>query len=258
MTPMYIADAFTDAPFRGNPAAVCFPGEVDDAWMAHVAAEMNLSETAFLWPEGEGWRLRWRTPTVEVDLCGHATLASAHVLWSTGRLASDAVARFQTRSGALTATRVGDAIELDFPATRIAPAEAPPALLEALGVDGEVLRAGPDWMVVLPDEASVRAVAPDFRRLRSIDVRGVMVTAPGDEASFVSRFFAPGSGIDEDPVTGSAHCALCPYWSERLGKAQMTARQLSARGGRLDVELRGDRVVLQGQAVTILEGNLAA
>lgn len=254
---MYIADAFTDAPFAGNPAAVCFPGEVDDAWMARVAAEMNLSETAFLWGEGDAWRLRWRTPAVEVDLCGHATLASAHVLWASGR-SSAVTLSFETRSGTLSATRVGDAIELDFPATELAPSDAADGLLEALGVDGDVLRAGPDWMVVLPDEAAVRAASPDFRALRTQDVRGVMITAAGADVSFVSRFFAPGSGIDEDPVTGSAHCALGPYWGARLEKTQMTARQLSERGGSLDLELRGDRVALRGRAVTVLEGQLSA
>jgi PhzF family phenazine biosynthesis protein len=253
-------DAFASEPFRGNPAAVCFPSpNASDAWLRSVAAEMNLSETAFLWPERGGWRLRWMTPVVEVDLCGHATLASAHVLWSTDKLAPDATARFYTRSGELTAKKIGDLIELDFPASPIEPSAPPPGMLEALGLQREpVYRTRFDYLVVLESEEKVRALRPDFAAMRTLGVRGVMVTAKSEQHDFVSRFFAPGSGIDEDPVTGSAHCALAPYWSRELDKTCMRAHQASARGGDLEVELIGDRVALRGHAITILSGQLLA
>lgn len=255
--PLFTVDAFTSTPFEGNPAAVCFPRhEVDDAWLAKVAAEMNLSETAFLWPVEESWRLRWFTPEVEVDLCGHATLAAAHVLFETGQVEDEA--RFDTRSGRLVARRKGDAIELDFPATVPEPSGAPAGLFEALGCRGRVLRSRFDFLVVLESEADVLAVEPDFRALREVDARGVMVTAPGESSDFVSRFFGPRVGIDEDPVTGSAHCVLTPYWSERLSKSTLLARQLSARGGSLGVELAGDRVMLRGMAITVMRGELLA
>lgn len=256
---LYQVDAFTSEPFRGNPAAVCFPERDDDAWLQRVAAEMNLSETAFLWKRDDGaYRLRWLTPEVEVDLCGHATLASAHVLYETGRLRSEDIARFATRSGELSARRVGDAIELDFPATPATEHEPPPGLLEALGVEGRVSKTRFDYLVELASEDDVRGARPDYAALRGIGVRGVMITARGRDTDIVSRFFAPGSGIDEDPVTGSAHCALAPYWSERLGKRQLVAHQASARGGTLQVELAGDRVKLRGHAVTVLRGQLLA
>lgn len=260
MIEIHQVDAFADAPFRGNPAAVCFPpNDVSDAWLASVAAEMNLSETAFLWPRGEGWRLRWLTPAVEVDLCGHATLASAHVLWTTNKLAPGSTARFSTKSGELTAVERGDLIELDFPATPIEPAQPPPGMLSALGLEREpVYRTRFDYLVVLESEARVRALRPDFAALRSAGVRGIIVTARGVEHDIVSRFFAPGSGIDEDPVTGSAHCALAPYWTAELGKTTLRAYQASARGGELEIELRGSRVALRGRAVTILSGHLHA
>ena len=253
-------DAFTDVPFAGNPAAVCILSEArPDEWMRKVAREMNLSETAFLTPEADGYRLRWFTPAVEVDLCGHATVASAHVLWEDGHLPADRQARFHTRSGLLLADRRGEWIELDFPAKVASPAEPPPDLLPALGVQARfVARNQFDYLVEVESEETLRAMAPDFTALRKVPVRGVIVTArPSSmEFDFVSRFFAPASGVDEDPVTGSAHCALGPYWVERLGKSEFTAYQASPRGGVVRVRLNGDRVILGGQAVTVMRGEL--
>jgi PhzF family phenazine biosynthesis protein len=253
-------DAFTDAPFKGNPAAVCFPdGERDAEWMQHVAAEMNLSETAFLTPRDDGWSLRWFTPSVEVALCGHATLASAHALWQEKLLDENATARFHTLSGVLTADRRGEWIELDFPSKPNEPVDAPAALLDALGAPHPryVGRNQFDYLVELESADAVRALKPDHAVLRQLPVRGVVVTARGDgEYDFVSRFFAPGSGVDEDPVTGSAHCALAPYWSAILDKNDFVAYQASARGGVVRVRLAGDRVKLGGKAVTVLRGEL--
>lgn len=229
--------------------------------MQAVAAEMNLSETAFVHPlEGGTWSLRWFTPVVEVDLCGHATLATAHALLTEGLAQEDEVIRFQTRSGLLTAARDGDLIELDFPVKPEQPSEAPEGLLESLGIASPryVGRNAWDYLVEVDSPETVRALSPDHARLRTIPVRGVMVTARGDgEFDFVSRFFAPGSGVDEDPVTGSAHCCLAPYWAERLGKREFRAYQASPRGGELRVRLDGDRVKLGGHAVTILRAELA-
>lgn len=257
----YQVDAFTDRPFHGNPAAVCVLDEAADPdWMQALASEMNLSETAFLWREEDGFRLRWFTPAVEVDLCGHATLASAHTLWESGYLLPGETARFQTRSGLLTAAQVDGWIELDFPSTPSTPTEAPSALLDALGVVPiYVGKSRFDYLIEVETAADVRDLAPDFATLRSLDVRGVMVTSRGDteEIDFVSRFFAPGSGIDEDPVTGSAHCCLAPHWASRLGKETFLAHQASARGGTLRIRLAGDRVHLAGQAVTIIRGRVA-
>ena len=257
LLPLFQVDAFTDHPFSGNPAAVCLlDRERDAAWMQAVAAEMNLSETAFLLPREDGFGLRWFTPATEVDLCGHATLAAAHVLWEQGLLAPGAAARFHTRSGHLRATRSGAVIELDFPA---APAE--PGLLAALGLDGgEVCRGRFDYLVVVEDEAEVRALRSDFPALGWVETRGVIVSARSDnpEYDFVSRFFAPAAGIPEDPVTGSAHCTLGPWWAPRLGKQSMTAFQASRRGGVVQVSLQGDRVHLGGRAVTVLAGELHA
>jgi PhzF family phenazine biosynthesis protein len=259
--PIVQVDAFTDRPFRGNPAAVCLlDAPPPDRWMQDVAGEMNLSETAYLWPETDGFRLRWFTPTVEVDLCGHATLASAHVLWDTGRLAGEDEARFHTRSGLLTAIRRDGWIELDFPQEPVEPAEAPSGLIDALGaVPRWVGRNRFDHLVEVDSELVVRKMAPDQALLRRVPARGVIVTSASGTAEFdfVSRFFAPGSGIDEDPVTGSSHCALGPYWSRRLGKTTMVAYQASSRGGVVRVRLEGDRVALGGQAVTVLRGELA-
>ena len=256
-------DAFTNEPFAGNPAAVClldWPRE--EAWMQRVAAEMNLAETAFLNPRPDGdCDLRWFTPAVEVDLCGHATLASAYVLWQTGRLPAGQTARFHTRSGLLTADRRGDWIELDFPATPDEEIEAPPGLLEALGaVSRYVGRSRFDYLVELGSEEAVAELRPDFPRLAKFSARGIIATARSSspEFDFVSRFFAPASGIDEDPVTGSSHCCLAPFWARRLGKTSFLARQISRRGGVLKVRLEGDRVRLGGQAVTVLEGELLA
>jgi PhzF family phenazine biosynthesis protein len=252
-------DAFSDQPFRGNPAAVCLLDREREAqWMQNVGAEMNLSETAFLLRRDDGWSLRWFTPAVEVDLCGHATLASAHALWSEKLLKPDETARFHTRSGVLTATRDGEWIELNFPATLETPADAPPGLLESLGVK-KPLYVGKnkfDYIIEVSSEDELTALNPDHARLRTIRVRGVIVTCRGTKHDFVSRFFAPGSGIDEDPVTGSAHCCLTPYWAQRLGKNELVAYQASPRGGLVRVRLDGDRVRLGGRAVTIFRGEL--
>ncbi|HET8772807.1 MAG TPA: PhzF family phenazine biosynthesis protein [Thermoanaerobaculia bacterium] len=252
-------DAFASQAFRGNPAAVCLlDGEREERWMQDVAAEMNLSETAFLLPREDGdYSLRWFTPEVEVALCGHATLASAHALYEERGLTS---VRFHTKSGVLTAVRTGDGIELDFPATLEQPAEAPEGLLESLGVPAPVYvgRNRFDYLVEVASEEEVRALDPDHGQLRHIPVRGVIVTSRSREFDFVSRFFAPGSGIAEDPVTGSAHCCLTPYWAAKLGKDAMTAFQASKRGGVVRVRLAGDRVKLGGEAVTVLRGELAA
>ncbi|MBI4272022.1 MAG: PhzF family phenazine biosynthesis protein [Candidatus Rokubacteria bacterium] len=253
-------DAFTNRPFAGNPAAVCvLPAPRDASWMRDVAREMNLAETAFLEARADGFGLRWFTPTVEVDLCGHATLAAAHVLWEEGHLPPGVAARFHTRSGLLTAERLGEWIELDFPATPEQPAPSPAGLAEALGAEPRhVGRTRFDYFVELDSEATVRALRPDQGALAALPTRGVIVTsrAAGDGFDFVSRFFAPASGIPEDPVTGSAHCALGPFWGVRLGKAEMLAYQASARGGVVRVRLAGDRVKLGGQAVTVLRGEL--
>jgi predicted PhzF superfamily epimerase YddE/YHI9 len=260
MPPIFHVNAFTDRPFAGNPAAVCLLDvRAEDAWMQQVGAQMNLSETAFLLPEAGGWRLRWFTPTVEVELCGHATLASAHVLWETGRLPPDRPARFLTLSGELTANRRGPEIELDFPALSSEPCQAPPGLTDALGAAArQVRRNRMDYLVELESGAAVRGLRPDHARLAALPVRGVIVTAASDARpfDFVSRFFAPGSGIAEDPVTGSSHCCLGPFWAKRLGKSELRAFQASARGGELSVRLAGGRVLLGGRAVTVLRGEL--
>ena len=253
-------DAFTDRPFSGNPAAVCvLPAPRPDDWMRNVAREMNLSETAYLVPNGDGYHLRWFTPAVEVALCGHATVASAHVLWQDNHLPAGKQARFHTLSGLLTAERRGDWIELDFPAKSALAAEAPSELLPALGIAKAsfIGKNAWDYLVEIDSEADLRALSPDHTTLRKLPVRGIIVTARSSgEFDFVSRFFAPGSGIDEDPVTGSAHTALGPYWAGRLGKTEFTAFQASARGGVVRVRVQGDRVLLGGQAVTVMTGEL--
>lgn len=251
-------DAFTAKPFGGNPAAVCvMAGPADESWMRNVAREMNLSETAFLYPENDGYRLRWLTPAVEVDLCGHATLGTAHVLWEEGHIANDAEAKFYTRSGLLTCARNGDWIDMNFPAKIAEAADAPPQLAEALGAEMTFTgRNAFDYLVEVADESTLFALHPNHSLLKQLPVRGVIVTARGTEYDFVSRFFAPGSGIDEDPVTGSAHTALAPYWAARLGKTEMVGYQASARGGVVKVRVEGDRVILSGQAVTVLRGDL--
>jgi PhzF family phenazine biosynthesis protein len=261
----FVVDAFTDRPFAGNPAAVCLGTAAsgdhlgDERWMQQVAAEFNLAETAFLAGGPGSYDLRWFTPQVEVDLCGHATLAAAHVLWETGETAD--VLAFRTRSGVLTAERTAGGITLGLPADTPTPVtEEVGPLLAALGVPAarSVHRGRDDYLVELADAEAVRAVRPDFAALRSIPTRGVIVTAAGGaaDADFVSRFFGPAVGIDEDPVTGSAHCLLGPFWAPRLGRTTLRAAQLSARGGRLDVEVGPDTVRLTGAAVTVLRGQL--
>lgn len=254
-------DAFTNVPFAGNPAAVCVLDEArPDDWMRNVAREMNLSETAFVVPTNGDFNLRWLTPAVEVDLCGHATIASAHVLWEDGHLPEGNQARFHTRSGLLTADRCGDWIELDFP-VKIAVADEPPReLLPALGIDRPiaVTKNAFDYLVEVESEEQLRALNPDHPTLRRIPVRGVIVTARSSTPpfDFVSRFFAPASGIDEDPVTGSSHAALGPYWGDRLGRTEMTGYQASARGGVVRVRLNGGRIKIGGQAVTMMQATL--
>ena len=261
-TQIYQVDAFTDTPFSGNPAAVCLLSEPRPAqWMQQVAAEMNLSETAFLWPLDDGYSLRWFTPTTEVDLCGHATLASAHILWQTGQLNPTETAVFQTKSGQLTAVLDGDWIEMNFPATPPETAELPAGLAEALGVDPIYTgRFGQKYLVVVDGEQIVRRLRPDFAAMREIEARAVCVTSRAETGGldFVSRYFVPWIGIDEDPVTGSAHCCLAPYWSAQLGKEKLIAYQASGRGGLLHVQPSGDRVIIRGQAVTVLTGDLLA
>ena len=254
-------DAFTNRPFSGNPAAVCIlPEPGDENWMQQVAAEMNLSETAFLYPQEDGFNLRWFTPAAEVDLCGHATLASAHLLWEDGYLPLEVTARFFTKSGLLTARCQGDWIELDFPAEPEAPVTAPPEeLMEALGIPAiYVGKNRMDYLVEVASEEAVHAVQPDFNRLAKVSERGVIVTSRAASADydFVSRFFAPAVGINEDPVTGSAHCCLGPFWGSRLQKNELIAYQVSARGGVVRVRLGGERVYLGGQAVTVMRGEL--
>ncbi len=264
--PIFQVDAFSERPFGGNPAGVCLlssddPRAVDAGWLQDVAREMNLSETAFLRPRAEGFDLRWFTPVMEVDLCGHATLAAAHILFERGLLAAGGEARFHTASGLLTAVRREDWLELDFPAEPAEPVEAPPALREALDVPALFVgRNRLDYLVEVDSEDTVRSLRPDLGRLRALRERGVMVTSRARARSydFVSRFFAPGAGIDEDPVTGSAHCCLGPYWGVRLGKTELTGYQASARGGLVRVRLAGPRVKLAGRAVTVMTGELLA
>jgi PhzF family phenazine biosynthesis protein len=258
--PLLQVDAFAEQAFGGNPAAVCLlPGPRDERWMQQVAQEMNLSETAFLHRAGDGWRLRWFTPAVEVDLCGHATLAAAHALWETGALRPDEPGRFHTRSGVLTARRAAAVIEMDFPAERAAACAPPAGLLEALGVSAAFVgKNRVDYLVEASSENEVRLMDPDHARLARLPVRGVIVTAGSTEYDFVSRFFAPGSGVPEDPVTGSAHCCLGPYWAGRLGRDELRGYQASARGGVVGVKVLGERVLLRGKAVTVLRGELLA
>ncbi|HUF32159.1 MAG TPA: PhzF family phenazine biosynthesis protein [Acidimicrobiales bacterium] len=260
--PLFQVDAFASSFFTGNPAAVCLLDEPAEAgWMQAVAAEMNLSETAFAVPRSDGsWDLRWFTPAIEIDLCGHATLATAHALWESGRALAGGTLRFHTRSGELTAEQREGWIEMDFPSVPPTEEWAPPDLIEALDVQPtHTATNGTDWLVQLRTEAEVRAVRPDIRRLATIQCRGVIVTAEADHdtpADIVSRFFAPSAGVDEDPVTGSAHCCLGPWWSERLGRSELRGLQVSARGGEVRVRVLGDRIALGGSAVTVARGEL--
>jgi len=260
--PLYQVDAFTDQPFHGNPAGVCFlSAPRPNQWMQSVAQEINLSETAFLLQEDSGYRLRWFTPTVEVDLCGHATLASAHILWETDRLEMDKIAQFYSRSGSLTARLEGDWIQLNFPVKRLELVTIPEELSTVLGIRPVFVGKNQfDYLVEVESEEILRSLQPDMTRLSQIPVRGVIVTCasttPGYD--FISRFFAPRIGVPEDPVTGSAHCCLAPYWSEKLHKQAMTAYQASRRGGELRLHLENDRVLITGQAVTVFQGELNA
>jgi PhzF family phenazine biosynthesis protein len=257
---LYQVDAFTAALFKGNPAGVCvLEAAADEDWMRSFAMEMNLSETAFLVPENEGWQLRWFTPKREVSLCGHATLASAHILWETGRLAPNATARFYTKSGELTAVKHGDWITLNFPAREIYREEIPAELARALVIPSPAFtgRNEDRWLVELADENQVRSLQPDFTLLESLPVRSVMVTArAATPYDFVSRYFAPSVGINEDPVTGSSHTYLTPYWIKKLGKAELFAYQASARGGELRLSMDGERVLIAGRAITFFEAEM--
>jgi PhzF family phenazine biosynthesis protein len=260
--PLFHVDAFTAEPFAGNPAAVCLlPGDRPDDWLQRVAAEMNLSETAFLQLLADGFRLRWFTPKAEVDLCGHATLAAAHVLWQEGRAAPDQPIQFHTRSGILRAFRREDLIELDFPLLHEEPASAPAGLAAALSATPRYVgRSRFDYLLEVDSEATLRQLRPDIRRLAALPVRGLIVTARSSrpEFDFVSRFFAPAVGVDEDPATGSAHCCLAGYWRKHLHKDSFTAYQASTRGAVVRVRIVGERVFLGGQGVTIARGALLA
>lgn len=257
--PIYQVDAFANEPFKGNPAAVCYMmAPKPDDWMQNVAAEMNLAETAFFVPKKDGtFSLRWFTPTAEVDLCGHATLATAHILWAIQLARPDETIRFETRSGILTARQLGEMIELDF-TNESAAATQIPAGLQPL-FDQQPVWFGQnrmDWIAELASEQAVLDFEPDLRLLKTLPSRGLIITAPADRypADFVSRFFAPAVGVDEDPVTGSAHCCLGPYWANKLNKPVVTGYQASRRGGYVVVEPKGERVLLRGKAVTVMQG----
>lgn len=258
MTVIWQVDAFTDRPFSGNPAGVCLlEEEADEEWMQNVAKEMNLSETAFLYPEEGAYRLRWFAPDSEVDLCGHATLASAHILWEKGYAEKEDIIEFHTKSGTLTASLKDEWIELDLPLLDEEETEIPEGLVEALGV--KPLYVGKnafDYIVEISSEEQLILIEPDLTKLATITARGISVTArsASEEYDFVSRLFAPAIGIPEDPVTGSAHCCLGPYWEKKLNKSSFTAYQASERGGTLKVQVKGDRVLISGKAVTVIEG----
>ncbi|MCB0554353.1 MAG: PhzF family phenazine biosynthesis protein [Phaeodactylibacter sp.] len=254
---LYQADAFTNERFRGNPAAVCpLKQWLPDATLQAIAAENNLSETAFFIPKGQDYQLRWFTPAIEVDLCGHATLATAHILFQHLGYRGNSI-NFHSRSGLLSVAREKEHYIMDFPTDILEPALAPRPLLEALQADPvEVFLGREDFLVVLESQEQVAQLRPDFRLLRQVKGRGVIVTAPGKEVDFVSRCFFPNAGIDEDPVTGSAHTTMTPYWAERLSKQEMSARQISARGGDLKCTMLGERVAIAGQAITYLEGKI--
>lgn len=264
--PIYQVDAFADAPFTGNPAAVCpFPNAASwpsDSVLQAIAAENNLSETAFFKPCSEGYDLRWFTPKTEVELCGHATLATAHILYSELDETKESI-RFKTRSGLLTVTRTAGGMTMDFPATPLPRCDDPAIidqLARALGQRPEAWYAGIDGMAVFKNADQIASMTPDMTAIASLPIRGLIVTAPGSSDSgydFVSRFFAPGVGVAEDPVTGSAHCRSAPYWADRLGKTQLTARQMSPRGGTITCTVKSDRVLLTGRAMTFMRGMIA-
>lgn len=252
----YQIDAFTNQVFSGNPAAVCpLDAWLDDELLQKIAAENNLSETAFFVRSEQGYQLRWFTPVAEVSLCGHATLAAAHVIFE---ILGDATPtlNFETKSGILTVARLGSLLVMNFPATPPVPCAAPDALIAGLGVQPSAILAADDYFAVFDNEDIVRSIRPDFAQLAELELRGVIVTARGRDVDFVSRFFAPKFGIPEDPVTGSAHCALAPYWSGRLGKNALSARQISARGGDILCELKGERVLLAGHAVRFMDAEI--
>ena len=252
----YQVDAFASRAFEGNPAAVCpLDSWLDDDLMQAIAEENNLSETAFFVVSGEGFALRWFTPVAEVDLCGHATLAAAHVIFDIMGFAKPVIT-FATRSGELHVQRRGPLLEMDFPSTPAAPCAIPAVLIAGLGGQPLEVLADDDYLAIFASEAEVRAIKPDHGSLSQLDLRGVIVSAPGIEVDFVSRFFAPKYGVPEDPVTGSAHCILTPYWAGRLGKNTLTARQVSKRGGNLGCVLKGDRVLLSGSAITVMESEI--
>lgn len=254
--PFYQLDSFTREPFRGNPAGVVpLDAWLDDRTMQAIAAEANMAETAFIVREPQGWRIRWFTPTVEMDLCGHATLASAHVAFERFAPGEQAIT-FASRSGPLTVSREGERLSLDFPSRPARRCDPPAGVAEALGATPAETWLSGDLLAVFADEAQVRALTPRMDRLRELPVRGVIATAPGRDVDFVSRFFAPAVGVDEDPVTGSSHTTLIPYWSQRLGKKALRARQISARGGDLWLEDRGDRVTIAGHVAPYLEGTI--
>ena len=253
---IYQIDAFTDKVFKGNPAAVCpLDSWLDDADLQAIAAENNLSETAFYVPHGQGFHLRWFTPKAEVDLCGHATLATAFVIFHLTGYADDTV-KFETRSGELSVTKSGSLLVMDFPAQPATPCTCPQLLIEGLGKAPVEVLSSEDYMAVFERAEDVIALEPNFDTLSKLDLRGIIVTAKGEDVDFVSRFFAPRYGINEDPVTGSAHCALTPYWAARLNKTRLSARQVSKRGGYVSCELKANRVVLSGKAVKYMEGRI--
>ncbi len=254
--PIYQVDAFASAVFKGNPAAVCpLEAWLPDETLQAIAMENNLSETAFVVPRGADYHLRWFTPVREVDLCGHATLGSAYIIAQHLKPGADAV-RFHSRSGVLSVARKGEVFTLDFPALERKELPDDPDVVSALGAAPVELWKGMDIMAVFADEDAVRFMKPNMTKVAALKTRGVIVTAPGREVDFVSRFFAPQSGIPEDPVTGSAHCMLAPYWAKRLGKTVLSARQLSARGGELGLEIKGERVLISGRVAPFMEGTI--
>lgn len=257
--PLYTVDSFAEAPFRGNPAGVCFlMGKQTSAWMQQIAREMNLSETAFFMQSERGYHLRWFTPTTEVELCGHATLAAAHIIWETGMLAHEEEILFETLSGDLRARVHEGWIELDFPAETPVPCDLPPGLVEALGCSSPkaMLKNRFDYFLVFDEESEIEAMAPDFRALGGIETRGVVVTSLSQQPGidYKCRFFGPAVGVDEDPVTGSAHCAIGPYWAGILERKTVNGFQSSERGGMVQVALAGERALLRGKAVTVMQG----
>ncbi|XEC93027.1 PhzF family phenazine biosynthesis protein [Paenibacillus tarimensis] len=256
--PIYVVDAFTDKPFKGNPAGVCLTSEpLNDDLMQKIAQEMNLSETAFLFPFQGGYSLRWFTPNTEVELCGHATLAGAHILWEAESLSKGQQAIFYTKSGLLSATLDGSWIQLNFPEEPVSESEYPLELIEALNIDPVFVgRNRFDYFIEIESEDVIKKLSPNFSLLGTIPTRGINVTSRSNEFDFISRCFFPAIGVNEDPVTGSAHCGLAPYWSKKLNKTELYAYQASARGGVLKINIQNNRVMMAGQAVTIMKNEL--